>query len=86
MPTEPDSDEDKEDDAPVIINYIKAEAEPLCAEQLTDPNLICRYELKRKAEPDNQLTTVIESFNNREQQAYYKQWSRTIILNAWHGL
>jgi hypothetical protein len=36
LPIEPDEDEDKEEDAPIVINNIIINAQALCEEQQTD--------------------------------------------------
>jgi hypothetical protein len=81
IPIERDDDEEQEDDAPVIINYIVASNEDLNEQQSSDDNLAWLYALKQKAASENQFKIEVNTFANREQQCYYKQWDRIHILN-----
>jgi hypothetical protein len=81
LPTEPDEDEDKEEDAPIVINNIIINAQPLCEEQRSDNNLIWLFDLKLQAATENQHIIKLNAFENQEQQSYYKQWESIIIMN-----
>ena len=81
LPTEPDEDEDKEEDAPIVINNIIINAQPLREEQRSDNNLIWLFDLKLQAATENQHIIKLNAFENQEQQSYYKQWESIIIMN-----
>jgi hypothetical protein len=65
LPTEPDEDEDKEEDAPIVINNIIINAQPLCEEQRSDNNLIWLFDLKLQAACENQHIIKLNAFENQ---------------------
>jgi hypothetical protein len=73
IPIELEEDEEQEDDASVIINYIVASNEQLHEQQSSDNNLAWLYALKQRAASENQFKIEVNTFENREQQCYYKQ-------------
>jgi hypothetical protein len=81
IPIELEDDEEQEDDAPVIINFIVVSSEQLHEQQRSDNNLAWLYALKQRAS-ENQFKIEVNTFENREQQCYYKQWDRIHILTA----
>jgi hypothetical protein len=82
LPTEPDEDEDKECDEPLIINYIVADCETLNEKQLVNPNLLWFFELKKQAEEENKHHIVVTQFQNQDQRSLYAQWNRVYIIDS----
>ncbi len=81
IPIEREEDEEQEFDAREIINYIVASSEKLHEQQSSDNNLAWLYALQQRAESENQFKIEANTFENREQKCYYKQWDHLHILN-----
>ncbi len=50
-------------------------------DQLTDPNLLWFYNLKKQAQEENKHHILVQQFDNQQQRSMYAQWNWIYVIN-----